>query len=235
VAGAWQLPIRLHELGASGGLNLRADRVRVEWDGGAVGPASSPLVLEDSWLGAPLPVGGVDPIVVERIGCDLDPVDVGSPDGRLHLTSFIWPDQVLRLRRLRAAFDLAASVPATLLRADLVDHLRALQPQEGTALVVWHSSTWMYLRAPERDAARAAIESLGSAATPAAPVVHVAREFLGDRLETGFAVVTQWWPASPEQLASGLVAGAMIQVADTPAHGLPVTWMTAHEIAVDDV
>ena len=35
----------------------------------------------------------------------------------------------------------------------------------------------------------------GAAATPDAPVVHVAREHLGDLLGMSFAVITRWWPA----------------------------------------
>ena len=224
VAEAWRLPVRLHELGTSAGLNLRADQVRVEWLGGAAGPISSPLVLPDSWLGEPLPPTVV-PDVVERVGCDLEPVDVGTVDGRLHLTSFVWPDQPERFDRLRAAFELARLVPASVVRRDLVAHLASLRPEPGTVLVVWHSSTWMYLDHEERAAASTAFTQLAERASADAPVVHVAREYLGDRLDTGFAVVATWWPEPKSGAAQAFSAGTPIRYADTPAHGLPVTWM----------
>jgi len=234
VDDAWHLPIRLHELGTSAGLNLRADQVRITWEGGAVGPIESPLVLDDAWIGGPLPPLH-DPVVVERVGCDLEPVDVSTVEGRLHLTSFVWPDQSERFERLRAAFTLADRVPAEVVRRDLVTHLLTLRPQEGTVLVVWHSSTWMYLDAAERAAVSLAFDELAALASEDAPVVHVAREFVGDRLDTGFAVVTQWWPAPQVHVAAGIPRGTEIQHADTPAHGLPVTWMPLRVLSTNGI
>lgn len=49
-AGAPAPPIRLLEIGASAGLNLRADRFRFLHEGGAYGP-ESPVVLPDAWRG----------------------------------------------------------------------------------------------------------------------------------------------------------------------------------------
>jgi hypothetical protein len=78
-------PVRLVEIGASAGLNLRADRYRVELpDGRGVGPEGSPVVLTDAWRGPPPPLDGRI-AVVERAGCDIDPVDATTPEGRLLL------------------------------------------------------------------------------------------------------------------------------------------------------
>ncbi len=233
VAAAYGLPVRVHELGCSAGLNLLADRARITWLGGEAGPQSSPLVLADAWEGAPLPPAStVD--VVERVGVDLAPVDVTTTEGRLHLTSYVWPDQSERFERLRASYDLASQVPVTLVQGDLVEHLESLVPQEGTALVVFHSATWLYLDADERARAEDAFQALGSAATPAAPVVHVAREHLGDLLGMSFSVITRWWPAPASGPlsaaiagpAAGVSAGVPTILADTPPHGLPVVWQT---------
>jgi hypothetical protein len=233
VSSAYRLPIRLHELGASAGLNLLADRMRVTWPGGAIGPADSPLVLGDAWDGAPLPPQDPAPTVVERVGCDLDPVDVTSTEGRLHLTSFVWPDQAERLQRLRSAYRLGAQVPVTLVREDLVEHLRGLRPRAGTALVVFHSSTWFYLDEAQRSEARDVFAWLGASATPDAPVVHVAREYLGDAFASSHALVLQWWPMPQAQAAQGFCAGDSVEYADSPAHGLPVTWMSPRRVDAD--
>ena len=224
VAAAYDLPIRVHELGASAGLNLLADHVRVTWPGGGVGPLGSPLRLDDAWDGDPLPPDDVEPQVVERIGCDLDPVDVTTTEGRLHLTSFVWPDQAERLERLRAAYRLAQEVPVRLVRADLVDHLRSLRPEPGSVLVVWHSSTWFYLSTEQRAEAERLFDGLGAAASPEAPVVHVAREYLGDAFTSSHALVLRWWPVPASQSAYVVGRGDPVQYADSPAHGLPVTW-----------
>ncbi len=225
VSAAYDLPVRVHELGASAGLNLLADRIRVSWPGGAIGPSGSVLRLDDAWDGQPLPPDDVVPVVVERVGCDLDPVDVTTTDGRLHLTSFVWPDQADRLDRLRGAFRLAEEVPIELVRGDLVEHLRGLTPRRGTVLVVWHSSTWFYLSAEQRAEAERLFQELGAAATRDAPVVHVAREYLGDMFTTSHALVLRWWPVPGSQSAYAGRPGDPVQYADSPAHGLPVTWM----------
>ena len=225
VAAAYDLPVRLHELGASAGLNLLADRVRVTWPGGGVGPLGSPLRLDDAWDGAPLPPDDVAPNVAERIGCDLDPVDVTTTEGRLHLTSFVWPDQAERLDRLRAAYRLFETVSVTLVRSDLVDHLRTLRPRPGSVLVVWHSSTWFYLSAEQRAEAEQRFDRLGAMASADAPVVRVAREYLGDTFASSHALVAHWWPVPPSQSSCAADPGDPVQYADSPAHGLPVTWL----------
>jgi hypothetical protein len=220
VAQRWRMPIRLHELGTSAGLLLRADQVRVTWSGGATGPQGSPVVLEDAWLGDPLPPAS-DVDVVERVGVDLDPVDVTTTDGRLHLTSFVWADQVHRLELLRGGLQLADQVPAEVRRGDLVEHLASLHPQPGTVLVVWHSSVWSYLDDVQRREAGQQVERLGGEASADAPVVEAAREYLGERLGTAFPLVLRSWPSADP---ASTPDGAPVCYADSPPHGLPVTW-----------
>lgn len=230
VAAAYDLPIRVHELGASAGLNLLADQVRLTWPGGAIGPQGSTLHLSGAWEGAPVPPADVVPRVIERVGCDLDPVDITTTEGRLHLTSFVWPDQLDRLDRLRAAYQLVETVPITLVRADLLEHLRSLHPVEGSTLVVFHSSTWFYLDEAERAEAVAIFDRLGAQASATAPVVHVAREYLGDAFASSHALVLQWWPVPESQAAHAAHPGDPVQYADSPAHGLPVTWQQPHRV-----
>lgn len=230
VAAAYDLPIRVHELGASAGLNLLADQVRLTWPGGALGPVDSPLHLPGAWEGAPVPAAQVEPRVVERVGCDLDPVDVTTTEGRLHLTSFVWPDQIERLERLRAAYRLMETVPVRLVRADLLEHLDSLRPQEGSALVVFHSSTWFYLDEAQRARAASTFDRIGAEAGPSAPVVHVAREYLGDAFASSHALVLQWWPVPASESEHVPHAGDPVQYADSPAHGLPVTWHQPHVV-----
>ena len=189
-------PVRLLEIGASAGLNLRADRFRVELPGGGhVGPASSPVVLSDVWRGARHRTDGrLD--VVERRGCDTAPVDVATPEGRLLLTSYVWPDQVERLERLRGAFEVAARVPARLDRSGAADWLERLDLLDGTTTVLWHSIMWQYLdhaeraRATARDRrARCAGDRLGGvrAPGPGAAAVSAARRGRGAGDAAGLA------------------------------------------------
>jgi hypothetical protein len=41
----------------------------------------------------------------EREGCDLEPVDPTTDEGRLTLLSYVWPDQAARLARFSARQD----------------------------------------------------------------------------------------------------------------------------------
>jgi hypothetical protein len=112
IAAEASLPMRLVEVGASAGLNLRADRFYVPGDAGTYGTPDSPVVLSGGWLGDAPPESRIE--VIERVGGDLSPVDPTTPAGQLTLTAYVWPDQVDRLSRLRGAFTIAEQVPAEL-------------------------------------------------------------------------------------------------------------------------
>ena len=114
LAAAAALPFRLVEIGASAGLNLRADCFYIPGDAGRHGDPSSPVALPGAWQGEAPPDAPVE--VIARTGGDVDPIDPVTPEGRLALTAYVWPDQQHRLDRLRGAIELAALVPAELRR-----------------------------------------------------------------------------------------------------------------------
>src|SRR5918996_3300063 len=120
VAEQTGLPLRLLELGASAGLNLRLDRFRYEQDDDAFGPPDSPVRFVDFLRGGrpPLASGFV---VAERSGCDLNPVDPTTDEGRLTLLSCILPDEFERYGLLEQAIEVARETPALVERADLAD------------------------------------------------------------------------------------------------------------------
>ncbi|HKY66289.1 MAG TPA: DUF2332 domain-containing protein, partial [Acidimicrobiales bacterium] len=154
------LPLRVLEVGTSGGLNLRWDRYWYDTGETTLGDPDSPVRFVGAWqpAGGALPeLGPVE--VVERAGCDRNPLDVGTDDGRLTLRAYLWPDQVERRARLEAAFSVAAAVPATVARADLGDWLtsRLADPVPGVATVVVHSIVWQYVPPTSRDRMREAL------------------------------------------------------------------------------
>lgn len=205
------LPVRLCEIGSSGGLNLLADLFRyVGSDGSSLGPEDSPVVLDPAWTGA-VPRGDVPP-VVERLGTDLMPVDVRSTEGRLTLTAYVWPDQVGRHERLRGALDLAARTPYDVRRVGAADAVASLRLVEGTTTVLWHSVMWQYLPREEQDAVTAGIEALGERATARAPFAHVLLEPTrrAPGLPHEFLGVLRSWPGG-ERRVLGTSRG----------HGLP--------------
>jgi hypothetical protein len=211
IASEASLPVRLIEIGASAGLNLRADQFRI--DGGVAehGPLSSPLVLHDAWLGTAPP--SVDVNVVARIGVDIAPVDPATKDGQIRLTAYVWPDQLDRLERLRAALAVADAVPADLRAGDAVAAVQRLRLVDGTWTVLWHSVFRQYLTHERYRDLEAAIAALGDAATPSARFAHLMLEPERSSTTEAFPVALTTWPGSHRRM-----------LGTAPAHGLPVTW-----------
>jgi hypothetical protein len=153
LARATGLPLRLLEVGTSAGLNLRFDRYRYELGGERWGPAASPVVIRTRLAGAGRPPLDAPLRIASRAGCDTRPVDPRSEEGRLTLTSYVWPDQLERLERLRAALAVAREVDAPVERAGAADWIEArlAEPAPGTATVVFHSIVMQYLPEDERE------------------------------------------------------------------------------------
>jgi hypothetical protein len=207
------MPIRLVEVGASGGLNLRADRFRIDGEVATYGDLSSPVNLGTAWLGLAPPSGSLD--IVERYGADLDPVDVATEDGRLLLTAYVWPDQVARLERLRGAFELAATVPVKVRRESAEQTLDRTTLAEGSWTVVWHSVFRQYLSSESRSALAARLDSLGADATARRRLAHLTLEPARRTPDSDyeFLVTLRTWPGGEERIL-GTASG----------HGVPTTW-----------
>jgi hypothetical protein len=210
-----QLPLRLYEIGSSGGLNLLADRFTYVDDAGTLfGAATSAVVLDPAWQGRPLSekrLAGV----VERLGSDLHPVDPSTTEGRLVLTAYVWPDQRDRFERLRAALRLASQHPPDVRRQDARTFVEGLELADGTTTVLWHSVMWQYLPAADQDEITRRLGELGARATDRRRLVHLRAE-PSRRTEGGdheFLVRLRSWPDGGDR-----VLGTMA------AHGTPVRW-----------
>ncbi|MFL5876670.1 MAG: DUF2332 domain-containing protein [Solirubrobacteraceae bacterium] len=157
VARTTGLPLRVLELGASAGLNLRWDAFRYEGEGRAWGDPASPVRLDY----APPVDGAVT--VVQRRGCDLNPLDPTTEEGRLTLLSYLWPDMHWRWELMRGALNTAARVPATVDRADAGDWLaaRLAEPDGDRVTVIFHSIVMQYLSDAERERVEALIRGAG--------------------------------------------------------------------------
>lgn len=147
-------PLRLLEIGASAGLNLRWDRYRYESAYGAWGTPGSAVTFTHSFDVAP-PMSRAAQ-VVERKGCDLHPIDPTSDDGALTLRSSIWADQLGRMALLDGALEIARETPAEVEHADALSFLERelARPVQRAATVVFHSVFMQYL--PREDRRRVA-------------------------------------------------------------------------------
>ncbi len=215
LAAAAPSPIRLVEIGASAGLNLRADQFRI--DGSASnGPPSSPLVMSDVWRGGAPPAANVE--VVSRLGIDLAPIDPTTEEGALRLKAFVWADQADRFVRLEAALAVAQRIPADLRAGDAVEAVRRLVPADDTWTVLWHSVFRQYLDDDGLAALGEAIAALGETATQRARFAHLMLEPEPTSTPGAFPVVLTTWPGERREV-----------LGTAPAHGIPVTWNCSPE------
>ncbi|HEU0103059.1 MAG TPA: DUF2332 domain-containing protein [Mycobacteriales bacterium] len=214
VAAQTGLPVRLLEVGASAGLNLRVDAFAYEVGGRVLGDADSPVRLREPWSGSLPPDAPLR--VTERLGCDPGPLDPASTADRLTLTSYVWADQTERVERLRGALAVAGRVPARVdaLPASAFLRRELAQPVPGVATVVWHSVVWQYLDPGERDALDGLLAEAGERATTQAPLARLSLEPerpSGDAFRFGVDLTT--WPG-----------GIRRRLATARGHGPPVRW-----------
>jgi hypothetical protein len=198
IAKQFSQPLRLLELGASAGLNLMWDQYRINAGIFGWGSPSARLELKTAWEGAPPPLDA--PIsVVSRAACDQDPIRIAHPEDRSRLESFIWPDQVHRMERLRTACQVALDTPFRFEKADAADWLeRELRElPRGQTTVVYHSIFRQYV--PIETSARmdAIMNEAGARATIDAPLVWLAMEIAD--LTMPPSLTLQTWPTCEAQ------------------------------------
>ena len=177
VAGPDPLPVRLNEIGAAAGLNLRSDRFRYRTVSGSVWGPLSPVELDPAWDVRPAETASLIR-VVERCGADLAPIDPATDEGAIRLASYIWPDQMDRMRRLRSAILVARAYPAKLETCSAADFVDRLELADGHLTVLWHSVMWQYLGPDEQERIRARLDTIGAASTNCPPRSPTSRSSL---------------------------------------------------------
>jgi hypothetical protein len=231
---AWEEPLSLLDLGTSAGLNLLFDTYAYTYRasaGGAIrtaGVADSPVALECSARDdlTNLPDLRI-PLIADRVGLDLDPVDPFSDDEARWLLACLWPDNLARFGRLRAALAnvRAAAQPPRLERGDLLTDLPrvvATMPGGGP-LVVFHSWVAAYLSEGEQRSLTRQVARLGTDR----PVHHL---YCESPYETpGLPTPPSPVPREGPDLATALVhlspgGVSPVRLADTHPHGYWIRW-----------
>jgi len=213
VAAETGLPVRALEIGSSAGLNLRFDRYRYEQGDRGFGPRDSTVRFTGLWADGQPPFEA--PLeVAERRGCDLDPIDATTDEGRLTLLSYVWPDQRERFERMAAALEIAAEVPAVVDRADAVEWLtrHLADPAPGRVTVVFHSIMWQYLPDETQATATRIIAAAGARASAAAPLAWLRLEPFDHMKFPELRLTT--WPGGAERI-----------LANCSFHTGPVEWL----------
>lgn len=202
----------LIELGPSAGLNLVWDRYCYRYEAGSWGATDAGLKLGgEERARVPEQLLRLAPRVRGRVGIDTRPVDVTSDEDARLLKSFVWADQVDRLRRLEEAIGLLRLDPPELVRGDFVELLpRVLSERRGDGLtVVFQTGTLGYLTPEQRDRLHALLEAAGEAA----PLAFVSTVGPREQGATHWGVSLQLWPGEGAEL-----------VAEADYHGTWLDW-----------
>jgi hypothetical protein len=209
IAHRSRLSLRLLEIGASAGFNLRWDRYRYESTEGAWGDPMSPVRFVNAFDVSPPLNRSAD--VASRNGCDLNPIDPTSEDGALSLRSFVWADQLVRLGLLDGAIEVARNFPVEVEQLDASSFLtRELErPARGVATVVYHSVIWQYIDEAQKERILEIIADAKSTSHPQGPVFYL-------RMEPG-----QPFEGVFEIRLDGEVLGI------SQAHGMGVVWLVS--------
>jgi hypothetical protein len=104
------------------------------------------------------------PAVADAVGLDASPIDVRDESRVRWLEACVWPDMVVRFRRLVAALELARTMPPRVVRGDAVDDiLDVLGPASSAGHpVVMTSWVMNYL---DKDRQRQFVDALDSFAS----------------------------------------------------------------------
>jgi hypothetical protein len=212
IAKETALPLRLLEIGASAGLNAIWDRYHYHIGAVGWGDPQSPVRIAPSWEGPSPPIDA--PIrVIERLACDIAPVDLEDPAQRLCLRAYVWADQRERLSRLESAIDLARAYGPRVERADAADWVRTKlrEPAASSATVLYHSIMWQYMPPETQAGIRASLEEAGGRATSAALLAWL--RFEPSDAASSFELRMTLWPGARE-----------FRLAAAHPHGSSVSW-----------
>ena len=160
--------IGLIDIGCSAGLNLNLDRYAyrlaasdASW---SIDIAAEQTPRLECAIRGSKPTGLAIPAITTRIGLDARPVDLSNHTEVRWLQACVWPDQVDRLKRLRAAIEVTQTHPVAIEDGDAVNDLTtAIGRVALTELpVVVNSWALAYLTGAQRREYRRTMEHLGS-------------------------------------------------------------------------
>ena len=152
VASLTREPVTFVEVGCSAGVHLRFDDYRYDLGGRTWGKASSRVVVSTVWRDGDPPRLGPLPAIRDRVGIDLDPVDITDPDERRWLRALVWPENTAQATLQDEALRVVAEDPPRTVRGDMADVLPQVVAEVpyGTPVVVFHSATRLHVAADRR-------------------------------------------------------------------------------------
>ncbi len=168
-AAAGDQEVVLVDVGTGAGLALNLDRYRYVFrgPGGKVTTAGDPesqVIIETELRGQAAPaIGPKLPSVVDRVGIDVEPLDIADPDVRAWLAACI-PQEIGAVTRFHRAMEVAVAHPARMVRGDgtarLPDVLSDIP--EGPLVCVMDSYVHVFFAFDELGRFRAEVDRAGA-------------------------------------------------------------------------
>ncbi len=138
-----QKPLAFIEIGASAGLQLGMDHYNYTYNQDlSVKNSDSDLVLASENQGEALPHSITHAIVVcQRIGIDLNPIDVNHDEELQWLQALIWPEHHERRSLLTKAIPILKGLNIQLIRGDAIQLIKEISSKikHEAILVVYHT------------------------------------------------------------------------------------------------
>lgn len=179
-------------------------------------PASQPVEHDPEMPSEPPPPFAVPdamPLVADRVGVDVSPVDVRDEPAVRWIESMIWADQVERIELFRAAVAIARRSPPRIVRGSAMERVPELvqAAAPGSVPCVFHSHAIYQMPREWRERFEAMLTDLSRQRD----LAHVSLEWLGD-------------DPGPRLHLSLCTAGRRrkLHLADAHHHGKWMRWQT---------
>lgn len=138
-----RMPLAFIEIGASAGLQLAMEQYNYCYNQ-ALSDANShsELVIASENIGDALPSSISQPFIVsQRIGIDLNPLDITNETDVAWLQALIWPEHHDRRTLLNKAIPILKQLDIQLIKGDAIERLTDISRQidQNTMLIVYHT------------------------------------------------------------------------------------------------
>lgn len=207
-----QFKLALVDVGVSGGLNFLMDKARIQYtDGRTFGPQESLLRIRCESKGKPIPPEQ-DAEITDRIGIDLNPIDLLNEEERRWNLALIWPDQLERIERFKSVIQLLRAVPISFEIGDGNEVLSRIASSipNSNLLCVMHSFTLNQFSKEDRQAFDETISRLSSDRN----IWRISLEWIGT--------------SEPELVISQYASGKKVyqqKIAECSGHGEWIRWV----------
>lgn len=207
-----QSSLSLVDVGVSGGLNFLMDKAQIQYtDGRTLGPPESLLRIRCESKGKPIPPEQ-DVEIKDRIGIDLNPINLLNDEERHWNLALIWPDQLERVERFKSAIQLLRTASISFEKGSGNEVLPRVASSISNShlLCVIHSFTLNQFSMEDRQAFDETLTRLSSDRD----IWRIGLEWIGT--------------PEPELVVSKYVSGRKVlqqKVAECSGHGEWIRWL----------